>query len=92
MGFFSPGNSKNRYLGILYKKASNKPMAWVANRESPLKHSSGVLKVTHLGILVVINCTYPILWNTNSSCFTQDPKAQLLEFGNLVMKNDNDFD
>ncbi|RVW12941.1 G-type lectin S-receptor-like serine/threonine-protein kinase [Vitis vinifera] len=87
LGFFSPGNSKNRYLGIWYKKASKKPVVWVANRESPLTDSSGVLKVTQPGILVLVNGTNGILWNSTSSRSAQDPKAQLLESGNLVMRN-----
>ncbi|KAJ9671890.1 hypothetical protein PVL29_025523 [Vitis rotundifolia] len=92
LGFFSPGDSKNRYLGIWYKKVAPRTVVWVANRESPLTDSSGVLKVTQQGILVVINGTNGILWNSNSSRSAQDPKAQLLESGNLVMRNGNDGD
>eukprot|EP00261_Vitis_vinifera_P031318 XP_019072561.1 PREDICTED: G-type lectin S-receptor-like serine/threonine-protein kinase At4g27290 [Vitis vinifera] len=92
LGFFSPGNSKNRYLGIWYKKASKKPVVWVANRESPITDSSGVLKVTQPGILVLVNGTNGILWNSTSSRSAQDLNAQLLESGNLVMRNGNDRD
>ena len=92
LGFFSPGNSKNRYLGIWYKKASKKPVVWVANRESPITDSSGVLKVTQPGILVLVNGTNGILWYSTSSRSAQDPNAQLLESGNLVMRNGNDRD
>ncbi|XP_010644305.1 G-type lectin S-receptor-like serine/threonine-protein kinase At4g27290 isoform X2 [Vitis vinifera] len=92
LGFFNPGNSKNRYLGIWYKKASKKPVVWVANRESPLTDSSGVLKVTQPGILVLVNGTNGILWNSTSSRSAQDPNAQLLDSGNLIMRNGNDSD
>ena len=92
LGFFSPGNSKNRYLGIWYKKRATGTVVWVGNRENPLTDSSGVLKVTQQGILVVVNGTNGILWNTTSSRSAQDPKAQLLESGNLVMRNGNDGD
>eukprot|EP00261_Vitis_vinifera_P015749 XP_010644302.1 PREDICTED: G-type lectin S-receptor-like serine/threonine-protein kinase At4g27290 isoform X3 [Vitis vinifera] len=92
LGFFSPGNSKNRYLGIWYKKMATGTVVWVGNRENPLTDSSGVLKVTQQGILVVVNGTNGILWNTTSSRSAQDPKAQLLESGNLVMRNGNDGD
>ena len=91
LGFFNLGRSKNRYLGILYKKAQ-KHVVWVTNKESPLKHSIGVLKVTQLGILVVINYANRILWNSNSSHSAQDLNSQLLEFRNLVMKNGNERD
>ncbi|RVW37252.1 G-type lectin S-receptor-like serine/threonine-protein kinase [Vitis vinifera] len=92
LGFFSPGNSKNRYLGIWYKKVATGTVVWVANRESPLTDSSGVLKVTQQGILVLVNGTNGILWNSNSSRSAQDPNAQLLESGNLVMRSGNDSD
>ncbi|RVW12938.1 G-type lectin S-receptor-like serine/threonine-protein kinase [Vitis vinifera] len=92
LGFFSPGNSKNRYLGIWYKKVATGTVVWVANRESPLTDSSGVLKVTEQGILVLVNGTNGILWNSNSSRSVEDPKAQLLESGNLVVRSGNDSD
>ncbi|TYH86908.1 hypothetical protein ES332_D01G077400v1 [Gossypium tomentosum] len=34
LGFFSPGNSKSRYVGIWYKKVSTGTVVWVANRET----------------------------------------------------------
>ena len=92
LGFFSPGNSKNRYLGIWYKKMSPRTVVWVANRESPVTDSSGVLNLTQQGILVVVNGTNGILWSSNSSGSAENPNAQLLENGNLVVKNGNDGD
>ncbi|RVW12944.1 G-type lectin S-receptor-like serine/threonine-protein kinase [Vitis vinifera] len=92
LGFFSPGDSKNRFLGIWYKKVVPQTVVWVANRESPLTDSSGVLKVTQQGILVLVSGTNGILWNSNSSRSAQDPNAQLLESGNLVMRNGYDSD
>lgn len=32
LALFSPGSTKNRYLGIWYKKISIKTVVWVANR------------------------------------------------------------
>ena len=55
LGFFSPESSKHRYLGIWYKTVSKRTVVWVSNRENPLNDSSGVLKVTSQGILVVLN-------------------------------------
>ncbi|RVW37238.1 G-type lectin S-receptor-like serine/threonine-protein kinase [Vitis vinifera] len=92
LGFFSPGNSKNRYLGIWYKKVAPRTVVWVANRESPLTDSFRSLKVTQQGTLVLVNDTNGILWNSSSSRSAQDPNAQLLESGNLVMRNGNDGD
>nr|XP_043617865.1 G-type lectin S-receptor-like serine/threonine-protein kinase At4g27290 isoform X2 [Erigeron canadensis] len=54
MGFFSPGNSKNRYLGIWYKKVSNGTVVWVANRDTPVNSTSAVLQVSSGRILQLI--------------------------------------
>ena len=92
LGFFSPDDSSKRYLGIWYKKVSARTLVWVANREIPLNDSSGVLKVTDQGTLVVLNgnSTNSILWSSNSSLSARNPTAQLLDSGNLVMKDGND--
>ena len=96
LGFFSLGNSRNRYLGIWYKKLATGTVVWVANRDIPLTDSSGVLKVTVQGTLVILNATNTIIWSSNASQSAsqsaQNPTAQLLESGNLVMKNGNDSD
>ncbi|THG17569.1 hypothetical protein TEA_004957 [Camellia sinensis var. sinensis] len=91
MGFFSPGNSQNQYLGIWYKKISSRTVVWVANREIPLIVSSGVLKVIDPGILALLNGTSCVIWSANVTRSTvKDPIGQLLESGNLVVRDAND--
>ncbi|KAF5777991.1 putative non-specific serine/threonine protein kinase [Helianthus annuus] len=46
LSFFSPGKSKNRYLGIWYKKISYRTVVWVANRETPIADTSGMLELS----------------------------------------------
>ncbi|RVW12953.1 G-type lectin S-receptor-like serine/threonine-protein kinase RKS1 [Vitis vinifera] len=72
-------------------KVSTRTVVWVANREFPLSGSSGVLKVTDQGTLVVLNGTNSIIWSSNSSQPAINPNAQLLESGNLVVKNGMKF-
>ncbi|PIN06944.1 Serine/threonine protein kinase [Handroanthus impetiginosus] len=91
LGFFSTENSKNRYVGIWYKKITVKTVVWVANRQIPLKKtSSGILKVVRPGILVLLNETDGTIWSTNTSISVRNPVAQLLDSGNLVIKDAND--
>lgn len=85
MGFFSPGNSKNRYVGIWYSNISVTTVVWVANREAPLATNSGTLKVIKPGRLVIVNDTNHIIWSTNTSRSAQNPVAKLLDSGNLVV-------
>ncbi|XP_009611414.1 G-type lectin S-receptor-like serine/threonine-protein kinase At4g27290 isoform X1 [Nicotiana tomentosiformis] len=86
MGFFSPGNSKLRYVGIWYKNISVRTVVWVANREAPLTSGSGILKVIEPGLLVLLNGTDNVVWSTNTSRSAQNSIAQLLDSGNLVVK------
>ncbi|KAL7249460.1 hypothetical protein ACSBR1_011621 [Camellia fascicularis] len=90
MGFFSPGNSRNQYLGIWYKKISARTVVWVVNREIPLVDSSGVLKIIDPGILALVDGTGNIIWAANVTRSTQDTVAQLMDSGNLVVKDAND--
>jgi hypothetical protein len=54
LGFFSPGLSSNRYLGIWFT-VSRDAVCWVANRERPLNESAGcVLVISDTGILLVV--------------------------------------
>ncbi|XP_040362118.1 G-type lectin S-receptor-like serine/threonine-protein kinase At4g27290 isoform X1 [Rosa chinensis] len=92
LGFFSPATgSNNRYLGIWYKKISA-TIVWVANREAPLTDSSGVLQVTDPGILVLLNHNKSIIWSSNTSRSAENPVAQLLDSGNLVVTDGSDTD
>ncbi|KAL8505599.1 hypothetical protein ACS0TY_016734 [Phlomoides rotata] len=84
-GFFSPGISKNRYVGIWYNNITVPTYVWVANREAPLTTKSGVLRFTEPGMLALFNGTDgTIIWSTNVS---GNPAAQLLDSGNLVIKD-----
>ena len=89
LGFFSPGNSKSRYVGIWYM-ISPETIVWVANRDASLSDRSGVLKVTDDGVLVLLNSSNGTVWSSNTSTiFPQNPVAQLLDTGNLVVKDGN---
>ena len=91
LGFFSPGSSKGRYVGIRYV-VSNGTVEWVANRETPLGNYNGVLKVTEKGILVLLDSTTnTTVWSSNntSRIAGNNPTVQLLDSGNLVVKDGN---
>ncbi|WCJ31520.1 G-type lectin S-receptor-like serine/threonine-protein kinase At4g27290 [Euphorbia peplus] len=89
LGFFSPNNSTSRYLGIWYKKISDKTVVWVANRDARLFNTSGVLQVTQQGLFVLQNSTKGVVWSSNMSKIVHNPIAQLLDSGNFVVKDGN---
>ncbi|KAD2804883.1 hypothetical protein E3N88_38260 [Mikania micrantha] len=90
LGFFSPGKSKNRYLGIWYKKISTLTAVWVANRETPITDRSGMFKVSSYGNLEILSGRNTMVWSSNSTVArrTNNPEVvllQLLDTGNLVV-------
>ncbi|KAL4596919.1 hypothetical protein ACB092_12G198700 [Castanea dentata] len=89
LGFFNPGSSNHRYVGIWYNQIIEKTVVWVANRDVPLNDTSGVLSINGKGNLVLHtqNQTTPI-WSTNVSfsvSSTNNSMAKLLDIGNLVL-------
>ncbi|XP_062008420.1 G-type lectin S-receptor-like serine/threonine-protein kinase At4g27290 isoform X1 [Rosa rugosa] len=90
LGFFSPGNSKNRYLGIWYKNIPVKTVVWVANRCKPIDGSSGVLMINSTGYLVLLGQNKSVVWWTSLAKYAQSTMAQLLDSGNLVVRDVTD--
>ncbi|XP_044473373.1 G-type lectin S-receptor-like serine/threonine-protein kinase At4g27290 [Mangifera indica] len=84
LGFFSPGNSTKRYMGIWYKK-SPETIVWVANRNNPILDSSGVLSISETGNLVFLSKSKTIVWSSNISVKVENTVARLLDTGNFVL-------
>ncbi|XP_039026930.1 S-locus-specific glycoprotein S13-like [Hibiscus syriacus] len=89
LSFFSPGTSKNRYLGIWF----NIPMqtvVWVANRINPINDSTVLLKIETSGRIVLQVQNTTAVWSTNTTASVQNPVLQLLDSGNLPVRYGND--
>ncbi|KAK2436975.1 G-type lectin S-receptor serine/threonine-protein kinase RKS1 [Trifolium repens] len=95
LGFFSPGKTTSRYVGIWYNNLPIQTVVWVANRDNPINDTSGILSVNPDGNLVLHHnlSTIPI-WSTNVS-IPQSQKnstsviAQLSDIANLVLMLNN---
>ncbi|XP_077243356.1 G-type lectin S-receptor-like serine/threonine-protein kinase At2g19130 isoform X2 [Tasmannia lanceolata] len=88
LGFFTPGTSRNYYIGIWYKKISEQTVVWVANRETPLLDTSSELKISEDGNLVLVQQSNIAVWSTNSASGTRDSTvAKLLDNGNLILRD-----
>ncbi|CAK9186708.1 unnamed protein product [Ilex paraguariensis] len=89
LGFFAPGNSNRRYLGIWYNNIPSQAVVWVANRDNPLDDSSGVLRIENDGNLVLLGQTERVAWSTNTVNLSSiNIVAQLLDTGNLVLRDE----
>ncbi|MED6144382.1 hypothetical protein PIB30_015164 [Stylosanthes scabra] len=90
LGFFSPANSKSRYLGIWFNNISQQTVVWVANRDTPLNTTSGVLSINNHGNLVLHDHNNSFLkpvWSSHVSVSTMstNASAKLLDTGNFVL-------
>ncbi|XP_030955620.1 G-type lectin S-receptor-like serine/threonine-protein kinase At4g27290 [Quercus lobata] len=90
LGFFSPGNSGNRYLGIWYNNIPVRTVVWVANRLNPINDSSGMLVVNSSGSLVLLSQNRTVAWSANSTKKAWNPIVQLLDSGNLVLREEKE--
>ncbi|XP_038897081.1 G-type lectin S-receptor-like serine/threonine-protein kinase At4g27290 [Benincasa hispida] len=89
LGFFSPGNSSNRYLGIWYKIIPVRTIVWVANRENPITNSSAValLKINTTTSDLLLFENDAVVWFGKSLKPAKTPKLILFDNGNLVLKD-----
>ncbi|KAH9651178.1 G-type lectin S-receptor-like serine/threonine-protein kinase [Citrus sinensis] len=93
LGFFSPGSSKNRYVGIWYKNIPVKTVVWVANRLNLINDSSGFLMINKTGNLVLTSKSNIVVWSAYLSKEVRTPVVlQLLDSGNLVLRGEQDGD
>jgi hypothetical protein len=88
-GFFNFGDPQRQYFGIWYNNISPRTIVWVANRNMPAQNSTGMLKLTDQGSLVILDGSKGIIWNSNSSRIGVKPVLHLLDSGNLVLKDGN---
>ncbi|KAI3849775.1 hypothetical protein MKW98_026689 [Papaver atlanticum] len=86
LGFFNTNNTKNLYLGIWYKNITPTFVVWVANRNHPLTDSAGGFTIANDGNIVVVNGSKIVIWSSNLSRSVGNPVVQLLETGNLALK------
>ncbi len=86
LGFFPSDNKKSRYLGIWYKETPD-VLVWIANQKNPLTDVSGVFTISNNGTLILLDQRNDTIWYSNSSRAAKTPVAQLLDSGNLVLKD-----
>ncbi|XP_028055724.1 G-type lectin S-receptor-like serine/threonine-protein kinase SD1-29 isoform X1 [Camellia sinensis] len=89
LGFFSPGNSGKRYIGLWYKNITVRKIVWVANRENPLPatDSASSLVIGSDGNLRLLDGMRNTFWSTNVSLPSNNTVAVLLDKGDFVLKD-----
>ncbi|KAL1537433.1 non-specific serine/threonine protein kinase [Salvia divinorum] len=87
LGFFTPSNTTNRYLGIFFA-FSQETLIWIANRDKPLTDSSGAVAISRDGNLVLLDGTNQTVWSTNLTTSPVNSTVRILDTGNLVLQEE----
>ncbi|CAI0467939.1 unnamed protein product [Linum tenue] len=89
IGFFSPGRSTNRYLGIWFHQIRQQSVVWVANRNHPIAAGDyGILSIDGTGNLVLHSQNRTSIWSTNVSAKFDSPRfARISDSGNFALFN-----
>ncbi|XP_021294250.1 receptor-like serine/threonine-protein kinase SD1-8 [Herrania umbratica] len=86
-GFFTLEIPGEWYVGIWYKNIPDRTYVWIANRDKPLANSSGIFKLEDRN-LVLLDQGQNLVWSSNITK-GDNPVAQLLDSGNLVLREAN---
>ncbi|KAI3680612.1 hypothetical protein L6452_35385 [Arctium lappa] len=89
LGFFNPGNSSKRYIGIWYKNVPARKVIWVANRENPLlvSDTSSSLTIGNDGNLRIQDRENNVVWSTNVRVQSNETIAKLTDSGDLALND-----
>lgn len=86
VGFFSPGNSSNYYVGIWYKNIPLRTVVWVLNRNDPIPstlYNSSQLELNRSSLKLMVNSE--VIWISPRSVYATE--AVILDNGNFVLRN-----
>ncbi|CAN6865419.1 unnamed protein product [Brassica oleracea] len=88
LGFFSPNNTLNQYVGIWFKNITPQVVVWVANRDKPVTKTAANLTISTDGSLILLDGKQDVIWSTGEAFTSKKCHAELLDTGNLVVTDD----
>ncbi|CAI9099772.1 OLC1v1036636C1 [Oldenlandia corymbosa var. corymbosa] len=88
-GFYKIGI--NAYsLAIWFTNSKDKTVVWMANRERPVNGVGSKVSLSRNGAMVLTDVDDVVVWETSRITSTEIDRAELLNSGNLVLKNSTD--
>ncbi|CDY69412.1 BnaAnng30400D [Brassica napus] len=88
LGFFSPNNTLNKYVGVWFKNITPQVVVWVANRDKPVTKTAANLTISSNGSLILLDGKQDVIWSTGEAFTSKKCHAELLDTGNLVVTDD----
>ncbi|KAL0928045.1 hypothetical protein M5K25_002280 [Dendrobium thyrsiflorum] len=92
LGFFTPPNTTNSYIGIWYRNLAVQTVVWVANRRNPIHNINATLSIIadDASLRLITSGNSTPLWSSPSFPNSNpNPVAQLLDTGNLIIRASN---
>lgn len=84
-GFYSLGNNAY-WFAIWFTNSKDKTVVWMANRDRPVNGVGSIVSLRRDGVMILTDFDGTIVWEANSTS-TGAVKAELLNSGNLVLRN-----
>uniref|UniRef100_A0A1J3F3A5 Receptor-like serine/threonine-protein kinase n=2 Tax=Noccaea caerulescens TaxID=107243 RepID=A0A1J3F3A5_NOCCA len=88
LGFFSPNNSRNQYVGIWFKNITPQVVVWVANRDKPVTKTTANLTISSNGSLVLLEGEQDLVWSIGETFSSNEVRGELLDNGNFVLRDE----
>ncbi|CAF1837964.1 unnamed protein product [Brassica oleracea var. botrytis] len=85
LGFFSPHNTQDQYVGIWLKGTTPQVVVWVANREDPVTDPLANLTISSNGSLLLSNGKDGVVWSTEGTFASNRSHAELSNEGNFII-------
>ncbi|KAG1365815.1 putative receptor protein kinase ZmPK1 [Cocos nucifera] len=86
-GFYEVGSNAFTF-SIWFSNSKNKTVLWTANRDNPVNGYGSRVSMHKDGSLVLTDYDDSVIWSTNTN--SNQAETQLLDTGNLVVKDDQD--
>ncbi|VVA93875.1 unnamed protein product [Arabis nemorensis] len=85
LGFFSPNNSRNQYVGVWFKNITPQVVVWVANRDKPVTKTTANLSISSNGSLILLEGEGDLVWSIEETFSSNEVRAELKDSGNFVL-------
>lgn len=88
LGFFTPNNTRNLYVGIWFKKIVPRVVVWVANRDTLVTNSPANPNISINGSLILLDGEQDVIWSTWEAFTSNKCHSELQDTENLVVIDD----
>ncbi|KAK1562141.1 hypothetical protein Q3G72_007015 [Acer saccharum] len=90
-GFYSVGDENAYWFSVWFTNSSDKTVVWMANRDRPVNGQGSKVSLRRNGAMVLTDVDGTMIWitpvMTNTTSSTRADRAELLDSGNLVLKD-----